>query len=44
MKKTLILLVLIGIQLFAATALADEKWLASDPAQVADNDCGIRPR
>ena len=44
MKKTLILLVLIGILLFAATALADEKWLVGDPAQVADNDCGIRPR
>ena len=26
-----------------ATALADEKWLAGDPAKVADNGCGIRP-
>ena len=43
MKKTLILSVLIGILLFTATALADEKWLAGDPAKVADNGCGIRP-
>ena len=35
MKKTLILSILIGILLLAATALADENWLAGDPAQVA---------
>ena len=38
MKKTLILSVLIGILLlgglFATSALADENWLAGDPAEV----------
>ena len=35
MKKTLILSMLIGFMRLGATALADENWLADDPAQVA---------
>ena len=35
MKKTLILSILIGFMLLGATALADENWLAEDPARVA---------